>query len=407
MRSLIAIVLLLPFLLSLGPSAARAQQADPMSFWDTPRRGGNSFNRLPPDQAYFDALKAHGAQWVRLSYDKWRPARRDFLLGDADDYRGLAAADVQVLREVLDRIHRAGLKAVVAPLSLPYARWSQNNGGVFDDRLWQDKAHWRAAADFWRDLARVLKGHPAIAAYNLINEPAPERDSDLSEHAPAMQMRQWYARQQGGARDLPAFYATVMAAVREVDARTPVMVDAGWHGAADAFSYWPAPLADDRVLYSFHMYEPYETTSGPNLRRHPARRYPGASPFGGSEQYWDARRVADYLDLPMAWAREQGIPARRMVAGEFGCIRQLDSCERYLEDVLTELERHQVHWAFYAFREDNWDAMDYELGKTKVPWAYWRAMEEGKPDPVARRATREFDVIRRRLQAGIGMAASE
>jgi hypothetical protein len=72
------------------------------SFWDKPQQGGNSFNRLPPDQAYFDALQQYGATWVRLSYDKWKPAKRDFLLGDADHYDGIPASDLAILRATLD-----------------------------------------------------------------------------------------------------------------------------------------------------------------------------------------------------------------------------------------------------------------------------------------------------------------
>lgn len=95
-------VILAAFLLAMGPAAVAA---DLMAFWNTPRHGGNSFNRLPPDQAYFDALSDYGATWVRLSYDKWQPAERDFLLGDADAYQGLPAADLATLRATLDRAH--------------------------------------------------------------------------------------------------------------------------------------------------------------------------------------------------------------------------------------------------------------------------------------------------------------
>ena len=54
---------------ALTTSAVRA--ADEIAFWNTPEKGGNSFNRLPPDSAYFAALHGYGASWVRLSYDKW------------------------------------------------------------------------------------------------------------------------------------------------------------------------------------------------------------------------------------------------------------------------------------------------------------------------------------------------
>ncbi|WP_460419300.1 glycoside hydrolase family 5 protein [Pseudomonas sp. microsymbiont 2] len=370
-----------------------------MDFWNTPRHGGNSFNRLPPDQAYFDALKGYGSSWVRLSYDKWRPAQRDFLLGNADDYQGLASADLRQLIEVLDHAHAAGLKVVITPLSLPGMRWAQNNQDHFDDRLWQDKRFWDQSARFWRDVAQALKDHPAIAAYNLINEPAPEKHGGLAEHADLDQMKQWYVREQGGARDLPALYRQLVAAIREVDDKTPIMVDAGWYAAADAFGYWPKALEDERVLYSVHMYEPYAATSAPNLARKQPFAYPGPVPFAGQTRQWDAEQVARYLQQPVDWADSMKLPRSRLVVGEFGCMRRLPGCRQYLDDVLAVLDRQHLHWAFYSFREDSWDGMDYELGSAKVPWRYWQAIEQAAPDPLPRKATAEFEPIRRRLQA--------
>ena len=388
----------MPALWLLGVLSGAAGAADMIAFWDKPERGGNSFNRLPPDQAYFDALQDYGASWVRLSYDKWQPAERDYLIGNADQYQGLVAKDLQQLKTTLDRAHAAGLKVVITPLSLPGMRWAQNNGDRFDDRLWQDKRFWTQSAAFWRDLAAVLKEHPAVAAYNLINEPAPEKQAGLAEHADAAKMRDWYEKQVGSARDLPGFYQTLISAIREVDPLTPIMVDAGWYGAADAFSYWPAPLADSRVLYSFHMYEPYAATSAPNLQRARPYTYPGLVPFAAGMQKWDPNRVRSYLQQPLDWAAQHAIPANRMVAGEFGCMRKLPGCQQYLEDVLSALEAARVHWAFYSFREDSWDGMDYELGSANVPWAYWKAAEDGQPDPVKRSATAEFEPISKRLK---------
>ncbi|WP_404544085.1 glycoside hydrolase family 5 protein [Dyella jejuensis] len=371
--------------------------ADLMAFWDTPRHGGNSFNRLPPDEAYFRALKKYGASWVRVSYDKWRPTQRDFLLGNADRYQGLVASDLATLQKVLDNAQAAGLKVVVVPLSLPGMRWSQNNRGKFDDRLWRDKRYQQEAAQFWRDLASALKDHPAVAAYDLINEPAPEKHGDLYEHASAAAMQAWYRKARGTARDLPAFYTMLAKAIREIDATTPIMVESGWYGAADDFAYWPAPLDDAHVLYSFHMYEPYAFTSAPNLRRAVPYTYPGRVPFAGRLENWNRERIDAYLRQPLQWARARHIPMNRIVMGEFGCVRRVSGCVAYLDDVLSVADRAGIHWAFYSFREDSWDAMDYELGDAKVPWSYWKAIDEGRPDPLERHAMPAFEPIRRRL----------
>jgi hypothetical protein len=345
------------FFLALSASAA-----DLIAFWDQPRRGANSFNEVPPDDAYFRALRAYGATWVRIAYDKWK------------------THDAAAIRAVLDRAHAAGLKVVIVPLSLPGARWRQHNNGRFDDRLWSDRTYWSQAAAHWRDLAAALKDHPAIAAYNLLNEPAPEFRGGLPEHASPETMLAWYAKAKGTPRDLLAFYSTLIDAIRAVDPLTPIMVDAGWYGAADAFSYWPAPLRDPRVLYSVHMYEPYSATSAPNLKREKPYVYPGVVPFGDIEQRWDSFRVAEYLAQPVAWAEQHRIPLNRLVVGEFGCVRRLPHCRQYLEDVLSALDRHNLHWAFYAFREDAWNGMDYEF-------------TYGKPHA----ATPLFEPIRKRL----------
>ncbi|WP_455853515.1 hypothetical protein [Pantoea endophytica] len=114
-------------------------------------------------------------------------------------------------------------------------------------------------------------------------------------------------------------------------------------------------------------------------------------------QQWDATRVARYLALPFAWAKEKGVASHQMVVSELGCVRTLRGCTQYLEDVLTALDKQQAHWAFYSFREDSWDGMDYELCDTKVPWRYWQAVEQNLPDTLLRHATKEFEPIRKRL----------
>jgi len=288
---------------------------------------------------------------------------------------------------------------VVTPLSLPGARTKQQNNDKFDDRLWSAKRYWQQSAAFWRDLAAALRDHPAVAAYNLVNEPVPERKGGLEEHATPEVMRAWYAKARGGTRDLPAFYELLVAAVRGADARTPIMLDAGFYAAADAFSYWPAPIADPRILYAYHMYEPWAATSAPNMKRKVPYRYPGMAPFGNGEARWDAKVVEGYLQQPLDWARRHGIADKRLVAAEFGCMRLWPDCAQYLDDVLTALEDDGVHWAFYSFREA-WDGMDYELGTEKLPWQYWDAVEHGKPYPLKRGPNKLFDPILRRLRSG-------
>lgn len=368
---------------SVIPTQVKA--ANLMSFWDTPRKGGNSFNEVPPDKTYFQALAGTGATWVRLTFSKWKGEDRDFLIGDADQYNGLEPGDLKELRKALDAAHAAGLKVVVAPLSLPGARWVQQNEGKFDDRLWSDPAFSNQAVQFWSDLATALKDHPAVAAYNLINEPAPEKTTGLLENASLADLKTWQDQHAGGTRDLVLFYEKVIKAIRTVDAATPVMVDSGYYANARSFSTWPKALTDDKVLYAFHMYEPYDATSAPNMQREAPFRYPGATTnYAGAKLVWDRDAVKGHIETAFNWARSQGIGANRMVMAEFGCMRLWADCGSYLSDVMEIVDSHKSHWAFYSFREDVWDGMDYELPASLKPGQFYWLTQQGTADKLPR-----------------------
>lgn len=390
-----------PALISLALAATLplpAAAADLMTFWDAPRKGGNSFNTTAPDAAYFKALAATGATWVRLTFSKWKGEGRDFLLGDADRYTGLPHADLAELLTTLDAAHAAGLKVVVTPLSLPGARWKQQNDGKFDDRLWSDPAFADQAVAFWRDLAQALKDHPAIAAYNLLNEPAPEKTTGLVENGTMEDILAWQAKHANTPRDLPKLYARLIEAIRAVDPVTPVMVDSGYYAGPRSLAAWPTPLDDDKVLYAFHMYEPYDATSAPNMTRDTPFSYPGVeTTYAGGKQKWDRDAVARHIGSAFDWAQSQGLPATRIVAAEFGCMRLWADCGTYLIDVMDAVEARGGHWAFYSFREDEWDGMDYELPPKVKPGQFYWLSGQGKADTLPRNG-KLMDLLKTRMQ---------
>ena len=387
-----------PALLCLALAGTPASAADLMTFWDTPQKGANSFNAGEPDAAYFKALAATGASWVRLTFSKWKGDGRDFLLGDADRYEGLPQNDLAKLRETLDTAQAAGLKVVVTPLSLPGARWKQQNGGKFDDRLWSDPAFADQAVKFWRDLAGALKDHPAVAAYNLINEPAPEKTTGLAENGAMVDIRAWQETNAGSPRDLPKLYARMIEAIRTVDPVTPVMVDSGYYANPRALAAWPKRLADDKVLYAFHMYEPYDATSTPNMKRKTPLSYPGVTTnYADGRMTWDREAVSDHIGVAFDWAKTQGLPPSRVVAAEFGCMRLWADCGTYLTDVMDAVDEKGGHWAFYSFREDEWEGMDYELSAKVKPGQFYWLKDEGKADTLPRDG-KLMDLLKARMK---------
>jgi hypothetical protein len=306
----------------------------------------------------------------------------------------LSKSDLAVLIRVLDAADAAGLKVVVTSVSLPGSRWEVLNDKEYDDRLWNDKAYWAQSEAFWRDLALAIKGHPAVIGYNVITEPVPEYDTGLDQHSDPDAASEWYAEYAGTSHDLPLFYANLITAIRQVDGITPIMVDAGWYADAGGFEYWPSALRDKKVLYAFHMYEPYKATSLPNATRDPPYRYPGVElRYGPRTVVWDKAMVAKHMARTFDWAHAHGVPNNRVVASEFGCMRQWVDCGTYLRDVLDVLDGYQTHWAFYSFREDGWDGMDYELAPEVQSGDFYWKIEQGKGDELKRTPHPLLDII--------------
>ncbi|MDC0325714.1 glycoside hydrolase family 5 protein, partial [bacterium] len=226
--------------------------------------------------------------------------------------------------------------------------------------------------------------------------PTPEMKTRLAEHGAPGRYTKWHEKHEGSSHDLPAFYNTVIGAIRKVDSETPIMVDGGWYGQPDSFMHWPK-LSDDKVLYSFHLYEPYSFTNSKNFNEKHFYPYPGNVPFAGKDVEWNDQQIGAYLAGFFNWAKENGIPANRLVCGEFGCYRRNVGAIQYLTDVIATLNTRKTHWAFYSFREDEWDGYDYEVGTGSLGWKYWEAKEAGENMEVPRKDNPLFQSSRKNL----------
>jgi hypothetical protein len=142
------------------------------------------------------------------------------------------------------------------------------------------------------------------------------------------------------------------------------------------------------------MYEPYDFTNHRNYRDKHNIRYPGKIPFAGKEIDWNRRQIEKYFSEFFAWAKGHEIPTNRLVCSEFGCYRRNRGCREYLTDVIATLNAHKVHWAFYSFREDEWDGYDYEVGTGGLGWEYWKAKEAGQNPELPRHDNALFSLIK-------------
>jgi endoglucanase len=369
-------------------------QSDNMAFWRTPRKGANLFNVVETTER-FAAARTMGLEYIRLTPSKWKGSGRDFLLGDADNFKGIPPKDWSHLSQMLDNAAKHRLKVILVPLSLPGCRWRQQNGNTNDLRLWQDTTYHQQTAAFWQELARKLKGHPAVYGYNLLNEPTPEmvgKYGGFEEKDPMA----WASKVRGTPADLNGFYKKIITAIREIDQDTPIVLDSAEYASPLAF---PAleRQNDSRILYSFHMYEPYSYT---NFKENQGRfTYPGLIEHNGSpKEMWNIAKMRLFLRRIRTWADANNVPPAQIMVGEFGVNRRVAGAERYVEDLVRLFNEYRWHWAFYSFREDEWEGMDYELGSGKLPAAYWYAQEKQKSVQMFRRGGPIWDVIQREFK---------
>lgn len=374
---------------SFGPSCAQA--GSKWEFWFQQRKGANAFNERMTDE-WFAAAEDLGLEFVRMVPDWWKAGEKHFLLGNADGFEGINERDFAELKRVLDMAHRHGIRIVLGMVNLPGARMRQFNGNKFDYRLWAEEKYQEQAESFWREMTGRLKDHPAIVAYNPLNEPHGERKFGLEGDEPE-KFAEWYAERKGTTWDLNRFNRRIVKAIREVDPVTPIVLDCWFHAAPAGFGFLE-PVDDPFVLYSFHVYEPWDfTTRRVNNGRY---SYPDAMPkwWDGPTEKWTRATMLGRMRPVTEWMKRTGMPATQVLVGEFGCDRQVKGAREYLADWIGVFNEQGWHWAFYAFREDKWLAMDYELGTGAVGWDYWKAVERGEYPEPPRKDNPLWEVIR-------------
>lgn len=347
-----------------------ALAVDKSTFWDTNKKGANIFNAVVTRDD-IKAAKLLGIKFIRLAPDKFISTHRDFLLGDADHYQMLDATDLKHLKHVLDICADEQMPVVLTMLSLPGSRWKQNNGDRDDLRVWASEDFQLQTKQFWHDIAKELKDHPAIVGYNILNEPHVERVYSQGSNAASKNNKQKIQQ------IMYKFYAKVIDSIRQVDQATTIILDCTAHADPQAFEYF-LPHNTKNILYSFHMYEPYEYT---NAKINNGKFiYPGLV----VSKAWNKEALKEYMQPVINFQRRYNIPSDKILVGEFGGNRKSVGLDKYFQDLISIFNANGWHYAFYAFREDTWDGMDYELGNSKLPWSYWQAKERGENPIIAR-----------------------
>ena len=75
-------------------------------------------------------------------------------------------------------------------------------------------------------------------------------------------------------------------------------------------------------------------------------------------------------DHVVSWQTQHSIPSSQMLVAEFGICREVPGAQNYLSDLVELFSAFGWSWLLFSYRDEEWDAMDYELGSHKTNMLY-------------------------------------
>ena len=383
----------------LGSAAAySAPTYDKFALWqgETQLRGANTWQRVvvpevdgrrflgnghvgpPYTQEDFDRLAALGANYVNLSGPGIYTETPPYVL----DEQVLAYWD-----RVLAMAEKADLFAVITfrtgPGRSDFTFYDEDieewgDPSLVIENVWTDQDAQDAWAEMWRTAAEHFRGNPVVVGYDLMCEPnAAGRLLEIWEPD------EFYAQYAGTTYDWNAFYPHIVAAIRQVDTDTPILVSAmGW-GAVHWLPYLK-PVDDARIVYTVHQYEPQVQYTHQAPEAH--HTYPGYYDvdWDGEPEHFDRDWLDAYLQPIDAFKARYGVP---VAVNEYGVMRWAPNAADFMRDEMALFEQRGVNHAFWAYSPawppyaENIDAFDFLHGPD--PDVHYNVI----PNPL-------FDVIR-------------
>lgn len=237
---------------------------------------------------------------------------------------------------VLDQARQLGLK-VILDLHFP-------PGGRYEDgtlRILMDDALQDYFMNVWTHIAQRFKGHPALWAYDIMNEPVQKQPSPPG-------LLNWFDLQAETARR-----------IRAIDPTTAILIASDDWDSPGAFD-WLRPVDVSNVIYTVHMYWPYEYThQGTDGRTWNKDADKIAYPGTFNTLPLNKTALASHLWPVRNFQLTYGA---RIFVGEFSVARWAPGAAKYLADEISLFEDYGWDWTYHAFREESaWSLEDSNL----------------------------------------------
>jgi endoglucanase len=311
-----------------------------MGPWKFPRLRGSIVDPRSRPEEDFRVL---GGEW-KANVLRWPTYEAPGYTSSADDpaHDAWLNREMKRLDDTLPVLRKYGIRVVIAMFGAPGGGQSWEGSAMFDNLACQQKF-----IKIWKTLARHYKGVKGVFGYDLANEPMDALGLDnVGWDAVPGDVYNWWELADKAAR-----------AIREIDPETPIIMEPSPGGIPYAF-HGAIPLNVPNVVYSLHMYMPYQFT---HQRAFPffdkTFRYPGFEVLG---EIWDRDRVRAMLQNVVDFQQKWGA---RIYVGEFSAARWAPGACNYLKDITDVFEANGWDWTYHAFRES--DFWNVELSEDK------------------------------------------
>lgn len=315
-------------------------------------------------------VKEWGAQVVRIQLNPVAAARAAF---GQDGYTQenideLWPKCLDTAEAAIKEAEKAGLKVVLDLHSAPFAG---NRSAV---STWKNPKFEESLTKAWAEMARRFLPYSqrgVIWGYDIYNEPVVMKVE--GEPVSVNDYRIGDAHGSGEPIQWIGIATNIIAKIREVDPDVWIVFETGIWNSPQSYRDL-TPLADKRVIYSVHTYDPHSfthqgvgTTLDTPLTEIAARTnitYPGEI----SGELWDKARMAKGFRRVREFQLKHGVP---IYVGEFSVVRWApgDSATAWLKDTLDLFQEYGWSWTYHAFREwHGWSVEhDEEFWKPGMP----------------------------------------
>jgi hypothetical protein len=208
------------------------------------------------------------------------------------------------------------------------------------DNVWTDQAAQDAWVEMWRYTADRYRDNPIVVGYDLMVEPnAAGRLLDIYDPA------EFYPAYAGTLYDWNQLHPRIVAAIREVDGDTPILIAASSWGAVFWLPYLQ-PVGDSRVVYTVHQYEPQEQYT--HQEPGGANTYPGSFDldYDGSPDAFGPAWLDGYLSTIDSFKAQHGAP---VAVNEYGVRRWVPNAADFMRDQMDLFEKRGLNHAFWAW----------------------------------------------------------